>query len=76
MGQAFSVTYYRRTRGQSKDYTLDHTASLYLLNAEGRIERMVPFGLPPEHIKTQVLELMDEERDPAGEPPDDGNRRR
>jgi cytochrome oxidase Cu insertion factor (SCO1/SenC/PrrC family) len=39
-------------------YTLDHTASLYILDSRGRIASIVPYGLPAEHILQQVIRLL------------------
>lgn len=55
----FKVTYARRHTGDSKTYTVDHTSHIYLLDLEGQVSRIVPLGLPPEHLKAQVLELLD-----------------
>lgn len=58
LGQRFKVTHSRRPGADSENYTLDHTANLYLLDAEGRVARIVPFGFPPQHVSRQVLELL------------------
>jgi len=43
---------------QGDRYTLDHTASLYVLNRSGEVASIVPFGLPIEHIVEQVEKLL------------------
>jgi protein SCO1/2 len=43
---------------QGADYTLDHTASLYLLDRSGTLAAILPYGLPSEHILNQVEALL------------------
>ena len=31
-------------------YTIDHTASLYIVGLNGELASIVPYGLPPEHV--------------------------
>jgi protein SCO1/2 len=39
-------------------YTLDHTANLYVLDAEGRVASIVPFGLPVDAVRERVAALL------------------
>lgn len=57
----YRVSHTRRTRGDG-GYTLDHTASYYLLDPRGKLAAIVPFGLPPEHIVSLVRNLLRETR--------------
>lgn len=34
-------------KGEKERYTLDHSASLYVIDTEGRMLRIVPHGMPP-----------------------------
>ena len=34
-------------KGKTERYTLDHSASLYVIDTEGRLLRIVPHGMPP-----------------------------
>ncbi|MBC8210322.1 MAG: SCO family protein [Gammaproteobacteria bacterium] len=37
-----------------KNYALNHSANLYLLNGKGRLINIVPFGIPMEHIEQMI----------------------
>ena len=58
LGRHFNLAYHRRPSARPEDYTLDHTANVYVLDTKGRVARIVPFGLPPEHLRSQVLALL------------------
>jgi cytochrome oxidase Cu insertion factor (SCO1/SenC/PrrC family) len=47
-------------------YTLDHGASLYVVDPQGRLARILPHGLPPSALVDAVGQLLDEG---AGEGP-------
>ena len=45
--------------GKTNDfYTVDHTASVYLLDRTGKVDSMIPYGLPAEHILQAVRQLL------------------
>lgn len=39
-------------------YLVDHSASLYVVNVDGKLAQIIPFGLPVEHIQRVVNELL------------------
>jgi cytochrome oxidase Cu insertion factor (SCO1/SenC/PrrC family) len=39
-------------------YTLDHSASLYVLDGAGALAAIVPYGLPAEHIAARIEPLL------------------
>lgn len=39
-------------------YTLDHSASLYVLDRSGELAAIVPYGLPAEHIAARIEPLL------------------
>ncbi len=42
-----------------KNYTVNHSANLYVVNGEGRLINIIPFGIPMEHIYQMInFELM------------------
>ena len=48
-------------QGDSTDrYTMDHSASLYVINQQGELTTVVPYGLPVEHVLRVVRYLLDE----------------
>ena len=45
------------SRKQDSDYYLvDHSANLYVMNGQGKLIHLIPFGLPYEHILKVVKE--------------------
>jgi protein SCO1/2 len=40
-------------------YTLDHTANLYVLDAQGRVASIVPFGLPADAVRERIAALLE-----------------
>jgi len=56
---AFEVTY-RKIPGRTPgDYTLDHTAYVFLLDPSGRLRLKVPYGQSPDALLKLVRELQD-----------------
>ena len=52
---------YRVVREPDADYyTLDHSASLYVLDPQGRLARMLPHGLPPAALVGAVEQLLED----------------
>lgn len=41
-------------------YTLDHSASLYVLDQQGRLARMLPHGLPPSVLVGAIEQVLDD----------------
>lgn len=39
-------------------YSIDHSANLYVIDREGRLASVVPYGLPPEHVLGLVQSLL------------------
>ena len=54
----FGGTFAYRGDTDGGRYTLDHPANLYLLDPQGRLTAIVPFGLPPGHILQRIRELL------------------
>lgn len=42
-------------------YSIDHSANLYIIDRDGRLATVVPYGLPPEHVLGVVQELLKRE---------------
>ncbi len=38
----------------NKNYLVDHSANLYVVNTQGELDTIIPFGLPLEHIRQVV----------------------
>lgn len=59
VAEAYHVQYRLHKRaGQDAFYTIDHTASLYVLDRKGKVSSIIPFGLPAEHILAVVRNLL------------------
>lgn len=43
---------------QGDRYTVDHSASLYVLDGSGNLAAIVPYGLPAEHIAERIEPLL------------------
>ena len=41
---------FQRQQGMESYYTVDHTTNLYVIDSEGAVAALVPYGLPPEHV--------------------------
>lgn len=41
-------------------YTVDHTSNLYIINTEGDVTNIIPYGLPPQAITNAIEKLLDE----------------
>jgi len=50
---------YARVQTEGADYyTLDHSASLYLLDRNGELARMLPHGLPVDALVDAIVQLL------------------
>lgn len=58
--QQYRVSYQRHERADG-GYSIDHSANLYLINTEGELTAVVPYGLPPEHVLEMVQGILAEE---------------
>ncbi|EGV33334.1 electron transport protein SCO1/SenC [Thiorhodococcus drewsii AZ1] len=61
----YRVRYAFVGKGEREHYSLDHSAAIYILDTEGRVARLVPYGLPPEEIVETVRGLLGTHR-PSG----------
>lgn len=43
---------------QGENYSVDHSANLYVINAQGKLHAIVPYGLPAQHILNVVEKLI------------------
>ncbi len=39
-------------------YTVDHTSNLYVINQQGTVTNIIPYGLPPQAITAAVKKLL------------------
>ncbi len=57
VARQFRVTYQKNPASQNR-YTLDHTANLFVIDRDGKLDTVVPFGFPPAHIENLLRELI------------------
>ncbi len=57
VAQQYRVRYQRHELADGR-YSLDHSANLYVIDGEGRLAAVVPYGLPPEHVLELVRDLL------------------
>ena len=53
----YRVQYQRHERADGR-YSLDHSANLYVIDRQGRLAAVVPYGLPPEHVLRLVQDML------------------
>jgi protein SCO1/2 len=56
IAKAYKVFYEKQ--GAGANYTVDHSAVIYLMNPRGGFDSVMPYNLPPEQIKTHILQAM------------------
>ena len=49
---------YRKNPVSENRYTLDHTANLFVIDRDGRLDTIVPFGFPAAHIENLLRGLL------------------
>ena len=49
---------FRKYQGDSGQYSMDHSANLYVIDKKGQLASVVPYGLPPQHVVNLVRELL------------------
>ena len=57
IADAFRVSYEKRPL-EAGEYTMDHTASVYLIDRAGRVVDQIPFGAPPEEFDRKLRSLL------------------
>jgi protein SCO1 len=54
----FDVTY-RKTPLEAGGYTMDHTATVFLIDASGKVRDVVAYGSPPDVMQTRLRALAE-----------------
>ncbi len=56
-------TFYRYTGNTDSDhYEVDHGSSLYVIDQQGQLSRIIPYGTPPENIAAIIRQLLPDRR--------------
>ncbi len=56
--QQYSTTY-RLNKKEGENYSVDHSANLYVINKKGQIHAVVPYGFPLQHVQRMVDSLIE-----------------
>lgn len=51
---------YQRHEKRGGGYSIDHSADLYVINRNGQLAAVVPYGMPPEHLLNLLRGLLAE----------------
>ena len=54
--KAYKVFY--QNEGAGRDYTVEHSSAVYLMDPRGRFDRVIAYGLPPDEMARQITEAM------------------
>ena len=57
MARSWRVYWQKRPLGEG-DYTVDHYASVFVLNAAGEVVDLIPFGTPAEEAKAKIAAVL------------------
>ncbi len=49
---------YQKELYSSSQYTMDHTANLFIVDQTGKLNTIVPFGFPAAHIEALLRDLL------------------
>lgn len=47
-------------KGKTPNYTIDHTASLYVIDREGKLMTVLPHGLPPQALAESLMNAINQ----------------
>lgn len=50
---------YQKNHYSSSQYTMEHTANLYVVDQTGQLNTIVPFGFPAAHIEALLRDLLE-----------------
>ena len=58
VAKQYGVYYRAQPSDSAGGYTVDHSSSLYLLDRDGKLRRVLPHGTPPEQIAAAIRALF------------------
>jgi protein SCO1/2 len=50
--------FYTKVPSATNDYTMDHTASMFVFDAKGRLADIIAFGEPPEMAEAKIRKVL------------------
>lgn len=60
IAKRYYVRYAFVGKGQIENYTVDHTASLYVIDREGKLMTVLPHGLPPQALADSLMNAINQ----------------
>ncbi|TFL17902.1 SCO family protein [Jannaschia formosa] len=57
MAKSWRVYFQKRPLGEG-DYTMDHYASVFVLNGNGEVVDLIPYGTPAEEAKAKIARVL------------------
>ncbi len=61
--QAYRAHYkLQKQRATDTNYTVDHSADIYVLDRAGQVDTIVPYGLPTQHVLRVISGVLDKKR--------------
>lgn len=61
--KAYKVFYQKE--GSGPTYTMDHTSAIYLMDPQGKFDRILTESLPPDQMTHQITEAMTQDAKPG-----------
>lgn len=58
IAKAYRVRYEFVGKGSKENYSMDHSASLYVIDREGKLVRMLPHGLPAKALADSLRDVV------------------
>lgn len=60
IAKRYYVRYEFVGKGQNENYTVDHTASLYVVDRAGKLMTVLPHGLPPQALADSLMQAINQ----------------
>ncbi len=58
LARAFDISYQRQDDGEGDNYSMDHTATVFLLDVDGRVRDVIGYGSPPDVARARLSALI------------------
>ncbi len=57
VAQRYRAHIQRQSANTGNGYTVDHSSNLYVIDPQGKLTAVVPYGLPPEHVISLIRKI-------------------
>jgi protein SCO1/2 len=58
IAKRYNVRYQFVGKGQTSNYTIDHTANIYVIDRQGKLIAILPHGLPPRALADSLMNVI------------------